>query len=249
MFFWFKKNKVVLECFTTNEVAYEYAKVDRMIKFFPDWWKKTKVSCEHDNTNYPTIKKCVGILEFYKKSITIPLWAKLKLSFNRDGFGWESSGNVEVASHPREQFSYFAQSDGYNLKIVSPWLFRTKKLKFFSWSNPIYNNRNHINLMTFLPGVVEFKYNHVTSINYFVTASELNEEKIIYMEPFTPLATIIPMFEEEIIIKNIMVDEKEISKINYHKFFMFNRVDNLNLYSEKKKIINQVEARCPFNTK
>ena len=42
MFFWFKKPKVILECFTTEEIVYEHAKIDSAVKFFPDWWKKNK---------------------------------------------------------------------------------------------------------------------------------------------------------------------------------------------------------------
>ena len=75
MFFWFKKKKVVLECFTDNDIAFNYAKIERMDKFFPEWWKKTK---KYSDKGIPTIKGCVGFIDYYKKGITIPSWNRIK---------------------------------------------------------------------------------------------------------------------------------------------------------------------------
>jgi len=36
MMFWFKKKKIVLDCFTADPVAFNYAKIDRATKYYPD---------------------------------------------------------------------------------------------------------------------------------------------------------------------------------------------------------------------
>jgi len=247
MFFWFKKRKVILECFTTNEIAYNYAKIESMINFLPDWWKRTKVSYAYDGKFFPTIKKCVGITEFYKKGIAIPLWAKIRVEIVNNEFRWFSSNPMDLNNHPPEQFAEFAESDGYNIKILSPWHMRTRELKYFSWTNPIYNNRNLINVMTIMPAVVEFKYNRNTNFNFFATT--LKEDKIIEIEPFTPLVVLHSLFEENIEIKNFLVDQKELNKINYPNNFFISQIPNFKLYSDKKKIIDRIESKCPFHEK
>lgn len=246
MLFWFKKKKVILECFTTNEIAYNYAKVDTMMKFLPDWWKKTK-KIEH---GHHTIKTCIGLMDFYKKSITIPSWFRIRIVLSNDGkYEWKTTNDVSITHHHHIQFKDFALNDGYNIKILSPWSFRTKTLKYFSWSNPLYNHRNLISCMTFMPAVIEFKYNHHTHINYII--SNIKEETTVEIEPFTPMVAIHPMFEDEIEIKNFLIDENELEKINYSGFFLFNDQFSTT-YKNKKKIINHVESnrsKCPFGFK
>ncbi|NBV27402.1 hypothetical protein EBS02_00025 [bacterium] len=245
MFFWFKKSKVILECFTTDELVYEHAKIESMIKFFPDWWKKTK-KIENDKF---TIKNCTAILEFYRKGITMPLWTNLKISLNGDGtFEWKSSNSAtEVESHHKNQFLKFAHHDGYNIKVISPWIFRTKKEKYFLLSNPIYNNRNLINCMTVMPGVLEFKYNRDVNVNFFLIAGE---KQYIEIPAFTPMLALHPLFEESVEIKNFLITSEEFSKIDYAKRFVDVNY-SLNLYKEKRKVVDHTESKskCPFGFK
>lgn len=245
MFFWFKKPKVILECFTTEELVYEYAKIDKAVKFFPDWWKKTKKI----ENNYYTIKNCTGILDFYQKGITMPLWANLNISLNGDGtFEWRSSNHVmKFESHDRLQFSRFSENVGYNIKIMTPWAFRTKNVKYFIMSDPIYNHRNLINYMTIMPGVLEFKYNLDMNVNFFLTESQKTH---IEIDAFTPLLILHPLFEESVEIKNFLVSEKEMSKIYYsNRFIDFSNLQKR--HASKKKIVDYVEnkSKCPFGFK
>lgn len=267
--FFFKKKKIILECFTYDEDVYEYAKIDRMIKFAPEWWKKQKKIYyqEDEDKHHITIKACPSVMEFHNKAITIPFWSNLEIVLHTDNtYSWTSSSKMSIVRHNVNQYLGFAEHDGYNIKINAPWQFRTRESKYFTWSSPFYNNRSLLESLHVMPGCIEFKYNRSVNINYFAISPKI--EKKLTIKPFSPLAALHPMFEEPLEIKNYLVSEKEFYKLDYSKRFFLDHVKQSQIkghlvgglyttYNERKKIVNHVEAnrehsnksKCPFGFK
>lgn len=240
-----KKKKIVLDCFTHLSYAYDYAKIDKAIKFVPDWWKSTPKFVE--NNSKPTVKNCPGFVDFYKNGIVIPSWFELEVTVFEKGYKnnyeWNSS-NTDFKtdeSHDHYQFAKFAQDDGHNFKITSPWAFKTKENINFTWTQPTWSIRNLLSNFILLPATVNYKYQHGTNINYFVLNTA--ERKTFRILPLTPLVIIHAQSEQDIIIKNHLVSEKE-----YQRIFGVNnliltrtREEIAGMYSKKIEINNKIE--------
>lgn len=245
-----KKNKTIIDCFTTLDYAYDHTPIDHGNKFYPTWWKDTAAILEDNKTL--TIKNCAGFLDFYKRAIIIPSWFEMDLTIHSKNdpdkryYSYDASNQqtVDIHSHPQIQFEKFAQSNGHNMKLTSPWFLRTKKSIYWTWTQPTWNMRDNLNNFVVLPAVVNYKYQHSTNINFFITCQ--NEEKKSYIAPNTPLVALHPMSEEQIEIKRHLVDDKEFKRIqNLESLFLRrNARENSKLYSNKKNFIEKTE--CPF---
>ena len=250
MLFFFKKKEIVLDCFTTVPHVYEYAKIDKAIKYIPEWWKNTPKTLTN---NIPTIKNCVGLRDFYKKGIVIPSWFEMDLTLFRDNpdtwFEWAASNNdVNTSeSHQPEMFSSFAGKTGKNIKITSPWMLKTKEEIYFTWTEPTWNHRSLITKISVLPAVINFKYQHASSINLFVELT--NEEQKFTIPALTPLVIMHPLTERNIVINTHLIDEKERLKIfGIRKLILRRDGDPVEVYNKKKNLIDRLEKMsCPFN--
>jgi hypothetical protein len=248
--FFIKKKEIVLDCFTYVPHAYDYAKIDQAVKYFPDWWKSTPKLLDSGSA---TIKNCVGLIDYYKKGIVIPSWFALEVNVfehgNSEWFSWESS-NHSVAtneSHVPEQFYNFTGDQGKNLKITSPWAFKTKEDIYFTWSQPTWSHRSLLQYITALPAVVNFKYQHSTNLNFFVINK--HEVQKFTIPPIEPLIILHPMTEKTVSIKNHLVSKEEWDRIFGLDRFVFNRnsLDTLNFYKKRKKLHQKLDqSKCPF---
>ena len=261
--FFFKKKDVVLDCFTHVAHAYDYAKIDTALNHLPEWFKKTpKIGKDEHGNEEPrnaTIKNCVAIIELYKKGIVIPSWFEMELKINSyldkdtSAFSWQSSNTYITTdnSHSPNQFKGFAKENGGNIKISSPWAFRTKEEIYFTWTQPTWHYREFLGSLTNLPAVTEFKYNHGTEINFFVQQQEQVQEIVI--PPLTPLVMLHPMTERNVIIKNHLISKDEFSRIHGVHNLLFQRdgKDSIGFYQTKKRLVDQVEeqaaqTKCPY---
>ena len=73
--FWKNKKDVILDCYTSNPFAYNLARINYGYHFIPEWWKRTPKRVEVKDT----IKKCPGIVTYYKTGIVIPMWCEFKM--------------------------------------------------------------------------------------------------------------------------------------------------------------------------
>lgn len=246
--FFFKRPQVVLDCFTATPHVYDNAKINWGIKFMPDWWKRTPRQLENGDL---TVKNCVGLTDLYKTSIVIPSWFEMRLRVHSKHdqedlwYTWEGSNEsiVTDGSHADEQFEEFAVSHAHNIKLHSPWVFKTKEFVRFTWTQPTWNMRHMIEQLTILPAVVDYKYQHDTNINFLMLNK--NQEFNVTIEPLTPLVMLHPMTDKEIVIKNHLVDQKEYDRIhNVDKLFI---KDNRALYTQRKRKTDMIEKLgCPY---
>lgn len=260
--FFFKKKDVVLDCFTFVPHAYDYAKIDSALNHLPDWFKKTpKVGKDengHEDPKNATIKNCVGVIDLHKKGIIIPSWFEMDLKINtyldteNPAFTWEASTNsvTTANSHNPRQFPGFAGEHGGNVKISSPWAFKTTEEIYFTWTQPTWHFRNFIGTLTNLPAVIEFKYNHGTEINYFVETKE--KPQTITIPPLTPLVMLHPLTERNVVIKNHLVTKDEWDRQHGAHNLLFQRDgrDSVGFYQSKRRIVDRVDSqnqpKCPY---
>lgn len=249
MYFFSKRKKIVVDCFTYDQKTFTYFPIEHMYKFFPDWWKNTNpyytskddiVECE-----LPTIKKCNGIIDLYKTGFTLPLWSDLKIETTSDGtYAYRFvTGSSEIVEHPKSQYPTIY--DRYiHMKINSPWLFGEKSGIKFIINSPKWNHLNNdLNFIDILPGCMDFKYQPATNINIFLPKADNK-----FLLPHnTPLFHIIPLTENDIEIKNHLISKTEWED---KQELMGAHVSFNNIKNNRIKLLKSKEkSKCPFGFK
>lgn len=245
MFFFFKKKPVILDCFTSHTGAF-HAPVDHSVKFFPEWWKSLErnvydTDIDMAGVENPTMKNCIGFIDYFKKSITVPLWSDVSFRIgdkNRPGYIWNFADQYsKIEIHRSHQWGSFVPDNKYlHGKFVSPWKFKCKDEIFFKKSSAFYNYEQP-DFMLFPPGLLEFKYQASVNINFFIVPGE--QERNIFLKYYQPLVQFVPLTERPVKLKTHLVSEEEYNKIGL-TFVSFNR----NYHKMKKAAKNS--SVCPF---
>jgi hypothetical protein len=247
--FFFKKSKVVVDCFTYMSSVHELYSIQPAIKYFPDDIKKVPNYYENVNkeTNIPmpasTIKRCIGIIELYKHGAIIPMWTDVKFVprnlQTKNGAAYLIDRGYELTMHDTRQFPGLYETY-MPCKFGSPWRFREKTGIQFTWNAPLYNSHDTWRKYTIPPAVTSYKYQGETNINIFV--DKRSDDFII--EAGTPMVHIIPMSDKEVVYKNHLVTIEEFYRIGIPPEWgqlMPNR------YTRWVKTKKKLEAsKCPF---
>jgi len=246
MFTWFKKRKIVVDCFTNNSAVKQYAPIQRYKNFYPEYWKSLpqKNTVETKNGVFiqeRTLKVCSAFTELYKNAYAIPLWSDLKLTVNeKKEYAWQWSHNGvgenddSIEQHREHQYGK-AFTSYTPLKIRSPWLIREKQGVKFYWGEPTWNFTNlFADTLKILPGIITYNVGFTTHINLLVKTG-IGEILIPYN---TPMVTLVPLSEETVEFKNHYVDEKEWKKLY-----------NINFYSPTFNSSHSTKSKCPFTGK
>jgi hypothetical protein len=252
MIFWFKKKKIVLDCFTTNAFAHEYARVDRASKYYPEWWKNISSFVDTpEKKNSATIKACRGFTRLFQSSFILPAWTTIDIDVNdsRDRtYSWASTNPVEisVALHSPMQFSGFVNDDFQHIKLLSPWVIQSNQFVEFMWSDPVWN-RNKLTDYTVLPAVIDFKYQTASHVNLMFEYRD--RPRRIRFQPGDPMVALTPLTDQPIELRHHLVTEQEIKRYEFNKIIGI--VDGAKNYSIRKKFIDEQEQRkdkkCPFH--
>lgn len=251
--FLFKKPELTLDCFTPSGPAYQYSKIENASKYIPEWWKNTPNETSDSN---PTIKWCNGFIDYYKTGIVIPSWFEAEITVNPN-----SSYNVlttdeksfkNQSNHPNKMFSQYSENDTFNIKIMSPWIFKMKENINFVWSEPTWDNKNLFTEVTVLPGVMNFKYNTTTNINLLIKVRK--DSYKINIKPQQPLAMLHALTDKKIIIKTHLVSQEEYNNLDsINRMFLWKDLKSMvGVAKGKRKIIDKVDeiesqqSKCPF---
>jgi len=247
MNFFIKRSKVVIDCFTDNLNAAEYFPIKESNNFYPEWWKnldKTHIVAESSGIEIPksTMKSCDGLIALYQQGFMLPLWSDLIVETQGNGFRYTFADELgHIGSHDYEQMS--TEFISYiHFKIHSPWFIKENKGVQFLFTQPSYNQVKTLCDWHILPGVIDFKYQHATNINFIAPRG-----KRIQLTAGHPLAQLIPLTDKEIELRNHLIDPSNIENLkiknNFYPFFRGS-------YKKLKKIIDQKEkSKCPFTGK
>lgn len=243
--FWFsRKSKVVLDCFTHLDYVYEHSPIEYARDNIPSWFKnmdKTYVADEYIPRS--TLKKCPAIISTLTSGIYISLWTDLAFNIrtvSNDGkhiqkeLQWNSADNrTMIESQAREQWDAFAGQDKIqHIKIDPAWYFKTKEDINFYWTQPYYHREN--NLISVSPGIDNYKSISNTSINGFV---DLSTDRQFIIKQGTPIVQLIPMSDKNVVIKNHFVSEKEFNSMQVKPF----------TYLDYWKKLSKPKLKCPFH--
>lgn len=250
----FKRKKIVVDCFTTNIDAHDVFPIQPAKKFYPLWWKKLPSSFSTETNSgvqmeQKTMKSCYGLSNHYRNGFILPLWSDLIVQTQADGLGNSYSYQYadmrsEIGVHPLDQMGLEFKSL-VHVKLVSPWRIREKTGIEFIYMEPTWNYPGDLLIMSTPPGTIEYKYQHTSSVNMF-----LEKGRKYKFSAGRPMAHIIPITEKEVEVKCHLVSPGEmdnnIRRVMNHGFPFFH-----DGYAQKKKIKalleKDTEARCPFN--
>lgn len=270
MMFWFKKKKIVLDCFTSDPFVYDYASIQPSVKYYPEWWTNLSPVVERETVrewglfkdqvvkqDTSTMKACRGLTELYKNSFVVPFWGNLEFFIkNKEekSYYWqddftESLGTTDkaVSFHPSIQYNGWLSDEYMHAKLNSPWFLKTNRYVQFAMIEPIWNKRE-LNDYTILPGVVDFKYQPAININLMLKLEK--EERTFLLQTGTPIAHIIPMSEEKIELKTHLVSVGELRRVAPGERINFKGLLHNKKYSRVRSFLQKHEERnkpkCPF---
>jgi hypothetical protein len=243
--FFFKKDKIIVDCFTANQTAYEFYPIEKSNKYIPEWWKQLPVSKELPTARggmameQSSIKRCSGFTNLYTRGYILPLWSDLQVSTSTNGYEYMFANTVVEPGIERHNEWQYGESfnDYWHMKIFSPWMLKQHNKCEFAMIPVIWNNPENWSNFTVLPGVVDFKHQHSTNINLFF---EKDRPKVL-ISAGTPLYQIIPLTDLLVEFKIHLVDPLEIDRLNKRNAGTF-----LNTYNNTKKIDLKKEKTCPF---
>jgi hypothetical protein len=216
--FFFRKPKVIVDCFTDVPQVFEFAKPDNAIKFIPDWWKNTPVSYVPEGSffKHATLKGCDGVINNFKHGLVIPMWCDVAIQVGPRGtnyYRYQFADNTSsLDSHNPKQFGgHIKEEEIQHIKFHSPWFFSCKENIHWVWVDPKWNTIR-INDYIILPGITSFKYQASTNINALFYRGE--KLKTIEIKYGTPLIHMIPLTDRKLTLKHHLVDQNEFSKLN-----------------------------------
>ena len=210
----FITKKIVVDCFINYPQMAEKFNIRKSVKHTPDWWKKLPLSyVKKDDSlqiNYDqnTMKKCLGFVDLYSSSWTIPMWSDMVIRTLEDGT-YSFLTPINVLNNPLE--AHNPEQHGYNfknffvMKLTSPWfLFEKKGVKFAfigaDWS--LLNDYPDVRIPS---GLLDFKYNNSTNINFFLPRKNAEYK----FSAGTPLVHLIPLTDRRVEFKTHCVSDSE----------------------------------------
>jgi len=209
------KKKIELDCFTHVPSLIKMQPLKKTAKP-PSWWSKIKSLYKvYDSKkgmliNAPTVKTCPGVVEYIRKPINLNLWTDLNIVICPDG-KIKSSGpfnTIEgidaVEVHNIKQYHKDLYGDVVVVKLVAPWMLKTKDETNFLLTETHYSPELRNLGISIIPGVLNFKYQH--SLNVFLVFPIKDKEYEVALKYDTPLMSLFPMTERDIDIHMHEVD-------------------------------------------
>lgn len=240
--FW--NDTITIHCYTFDKTIYELYKPAIASNFIPNQWKelpktyKKKVFEYNPISNMtidvPTARVCDGIINMMSRGIIIPSWSDIKIECSSGQVLCHSPcGLGIVESHSREQV-WDDLYPGYSqVKLISPWLFKTQEDIKFVWTRCDWHNTEQYKNAEIMSGVLDFKYQHASHVQMFVDG-ELN------ISAGDPLVQMFPLTEKKIKLKYHLIENQDYQNILGTKVVKY--VGN---YKERKKILGN-KSKCPF---
>jgi hypothetical protein len=238
MIFKFPQKKIVLDCFTDSEITIKAAPIDFAVKHMPDWWKELPATHTTEWSPAGTMKGCMGLIDFYKYSVAIPLWSDLSISIQNKQYQWlfaDTATNAQVHRLEVEATGFMPKNYGH-LKIISPWVFSCKEDVKWLWNTPLYNLNENPDIVI-LPGILNYRHQSATNINMLF---DISKDRKVLIKLGTPLALITPMSDRRVeIVRHLISREEYLNKVK-------NNLSFTRKY-EKVKELTEKFSSCPFH--
>jgi hypothetical protein len=236
MMHFFRRSEIHLDCFTSRRDVIEYAPVVNGIEKIPTWWKKLPKSYVEKGSFFPTatMKGCVGLTNYYSKSIAMPLWSELAINvLDKNNYQWQFADEISTATtHDANQFSGFNTSGYGHVKLNTPWFFETKHDIEWMLSCPIYSQDNH-NEFIFPQGLLNFKRQQTVNVQLFLN---LNQPRS-FVIPFNTVFLLTPLSDSKVVIHRHLLTEEQ--------FKIKGQTGVRSTFTNKYQVHNKVK-KCPY---
>jgi hypothetical protein len=246
--FFFKRRRRTVDCLTDDPGAFKYHAISPAVDYYPEWWKKMPNYQTVPDKNglaidTPTIKRCIGFMNLFRRGVVLPLWSSVAIETNHEGYRYSfakqhHNKDLPLTDYHPDWQTGPAFTNGLHMKLVSPWFLVQPSYYEYVFQPMTWNTVDQWSHYTVLPGIMDFKYQNSTNVNMF-----LSKNSKITIEAGTPMYQIIPVTDDEIIFKNHLVDSKEINKIYNSRYGTY-----ANSYRNIKKFY-ETEKRCPLGFK
>lgn len=247
MIFFFKKNKLNVDCFTNRADLHSLLPVSKSTKGFPEWWKNLPKTYHSDIEILPrsTMKACNGFTEYFKNTFYIPFWSDALFHVGPDfntGLNYSfADGTTTISVHSSaERGTYLNESSYQHIKVQSPWFIECKDdVKFVFNQNTWEFDKPEQTIIP--PGIIDFKYQKATNYNMFFKYTGTPYD--VFIKAGSPIVTYAALTEREVKIHNHLLDEKEYKsrrEKNSATFVFRNR------YNTTKDLIDSTK-KCPFH--
>ncbi len=251
MLFFFKKSKIVVDCFTNLRGVYEVYPIKNSMEFYPSEFSKIGSYYTNEDPNLKirtqvsTIKRCVGIIDYYKTGFIMPMWSDFicqpQSCINGESVLGAMSMPFTYGPHPPEQYQGTGIfSDYFHIKFDSPWYLREKTGVKFTWNQPTWNLSKYSNNFIVVPGTVSYDIQASTHLNMFI--NKKSEDFTIMAG--TPMVHFAPQTDKEVVIKNHLVTTDELLKVGMPKDFNWLLPNRYTRYKNLMK--NKNKGKCPF---
>jgi len=234
----FKRKKIIVDCFTYSTTVYDYFPIVPATNQFPNWWSDLKKS--NDLIPNLNLKTCQGLIGLYQTAFTMRMWSDLAITvgpisdpkFNLRFADTESSAQP----HGADQWgSWLSEKEWQHLKIISPWVINSKSDTKFLMTDPMWG-RNSLKDYTVLNGVLDFKYQVTSNINLMMPRPEAMYKEFL-IPVGSPLAQLVPLTEDKIEFKSHLISKEEFIQKNTRNLSFINN------FKKNKKFTK--ESKCP----
>lgn len=217
--FFFKRKKIVVDAFTDHSSAYEHFQIKKSTSFMPDWWKSLPIAEGYtleDFSQKTNMRHCTGMIDIYRFCFILPLWSELRVVFDpkgQAGVTWQFADKRSNAGMHNEwqRGSFMPDSDYVHLKIISPWLLKSKESLVWAAFQPTYNFQSPKDTIV-LPGMLDFQWN--PSVNTQLMISRLDDRAgSVSFQPGDPLMAMVPITEREVEFRHHHVSPSEMARI------------------------------------
>ena len=189
--FWKKREKPVINWWSTIEGVEKVTPILPAKEVIPDWWKRVERNLNpSDPKNKGTIRNCPSMPEFLSQGFVVTLWTDLYVNIEADKFQWKTPDKIfSFSSHPNIQFKdwlprHIQDNSSMVLKPNCPWRVKTPP-GWSVWQLPMYYHYNP--MFEVLPGIIWSDIHH--EINQQMHFKQYGE---FIIKRGTPLAMYIP---------------------------------------------------------
>ena len=204
--FWKKREKPVINWWSTIEGVEKVTPILPAKEVIPDWWKRVERNLNpSDPKNKGTIRNCPSMPEFLSQGFVVTLWTDLYVNIEADKFQWKTPDKIfSFSSHPNIQFKdwlprHIQDNSSMVLKPNCPWRVKTPP-GWSVWQLPMYYHYNP--MFEVLPGIIWSDIHHEINQQIFYIS---NDDEIL-IKKGTPLNYLVPFKRSE---------ELELEIVNY----------------------------------
>ena len=217
--FFFKRKKIVVDAFTDHSTAYEHFQIKKSTSFMPDWWKALPIAEGYtldDFSQKTNMRHCTGMIDVYRFCFMLPMWSELRIIVDpkgQAGVTWQfADKRSDIVLHNGwQRGSFMPDNDYVHLKIVSPWIIKSKQNLVWATFQPTYNFKSPKDTII-LPGMLDFRWNQSANTQLMLLRPD-DQNSCVSLQPGDPLMAMVPLTEQEVELRHHLVTQEEIGRI------------------------------------